>query len=302
MDSSPTEVPVLVSPAPTAIIPTHNSMDSQGSGLVVGRLSGGGNIALGSSVGETVEIDINDAFSVGQEEEDDTVADLKESGNKKYQQQAQHQKQQHQENGDSFLEIKVSDPQKIGEGMGSYVCYKVSTRTNLTNFRTTKFSVNRRFSDFLGLREKLTEKHIHSGIIVPPPPEKDAVNNAKIIMSKDETSGSSDFLERRAASLTRFVNRIASHPVLKSDHDFREFLELESDLPKAKSTSALSGAGVRRLFNRMGDTVSKITFRMDETDPVSLTLTTIKIDNNQPAKNTPHRQQLVFLTHLSFIC
>lgn len=43
----------------------------------------------------------------------------------------------------------------------------------------------------------------------------------------------------------------------------------EADLPKATSTSALSGAGVLRLFNKVGETVNKFTYRMDESDPVS---------------------------------
>lgn len=40
------------------------------------------------------------------------------------------------------------------------------------------------------------------------------------------------------------------------------------ELPKATNTSALSGAGVMRLFNKVGETVNKITYKMDESDPV----------------------------------
>jgi len=174
-----------------------------------------------------------------------------------------------QQSSEHFIHITVGDPQKIGEGISSFVCFKVTTRTNLPFFRKHNLSVNRRFSDFLGLRDKLAEKHVHLGHIVPPAPEKDAVGTAKVIMSKEELSSSSEFLEKRAASLERFLNRVSMHPILQSDPDFREFLELESELPKAKNTSALSGAGVRRWFNRFGDTVNKMTFRMDETDPVS---------------------------------
>lgn len=43
----------------------------------------------------------------------------------------------------------------------------------------------------------------------------------------------------------------------------------EMELPKATSTSALSGAGVMRLLNKVGETVNKITYKMDESDPVS---------------------------------
>ena len=52
------------------------------------------------------------------------------------------------------------------------------------------------------------------------------------------------------------------------DPDFRDFLERDGELPKATSTSALSGAGVKRLLSKMGDAVEKITFKMDESDEV----------------------------------
>ena len=64
------------------------------------------------------------------------------------------------------------------------------------------------------------------------------------------------------------MNRVGKHPTLRHDPFFREFLEMDGELPKATSTSALSGAGVMRLFNRVGDSFGKITFKMDETDQV----------------------------------
>ena len=166
-----------------------------------------------------------------------------------------------------YIEIEVTDPRKCGDGMGSYILYKVTTRTNLRFFRKDLISVDRRFSDFLGLRDKLAEKHLHLGRIVPPAPEKDAYNTAKVKMVKDEMAAD-DFLEKRSSALQRFLNRIATHVSLLSDPDFREFLELDSVLPRAKNTSALSGAGMKRLLNRMGETVNKMTFKMDESDPV----------------------------------
>lgn len=46
------------------------------------------------------------------------------------------------------------------------------------------------------------------------------------------------------------------------------FIYVDMELPKATSTSALSGAGVMRLFNKVGETMNKITYKMDETDGV----------------------------------
>ncbi|XP_068204087.1 sorting nexin-2-like isoform X4 [Palaemon carinicauda] len=170
--------------------------------------------------------------------------------------------------GDEFIEIQVSDPQKIGDGMSSYMAYKVTTKTNIGYFRKKNWSVTRRFSDFLGLHSKLVEKHLHCGRIIPSAPEKSAIGTTKIKLGSDKTaeSGSQDFIEKRRASLERFMNRNAAHPILRADPDFREFIELEVELPRATQTSALSSAGVLRLFNRVGETVNKMTFKMDESD------------------------------------
>jgi len=45
-------------------------------------------------------------------------------------------------------------------------------------------------------------------------------------------------------------------------------LVTDCELPKATNTSALSSAGVMRLFNKVGETVNKITYKMDENEPV----------------------------------
>ncbi|XP_050682431.1 sorting nexin-2 [Leptidea sinapis] len=174
--------------------------------------------------------------------------------------------------------ITITEPQKMGEGMSSYVAYRVLTKTNMPIFSRHEFAVLRRFSDFLGLHEKLTEKYLRSGRIIPPAPEKSIVGTTKMKMtstpSTESANGSSaanslqsQFVERRRAALERFLNRVAQHPVLCIDPDFREFLESDTELPKATSTSALSGAGMLRLFNKVGETVNKITYRMDESDP-----------------------------------
>lgn len=176
----------------------------------------------------------------------------------------------------SQIEINVSDPHKIGEGMGSYMVYTVTTKTTLPYFRRQSLSVNRRFSDFLGLHEKITEKHSHHGRIVPPPPSKSVVGTAKLKFSKtdEQQLSGSEFLEKRRSALERYLQRNAEHPIICADPDFREFLELETELPRSTSTSTLSGAGMKRMFSFVSDNISKMTFKMDETDTVTIYLFT----------------------------
>lgn len=66
--------------------------------------------------------------------------------------------------------------------------------------------------------------------------------------------------------MERFLNRVALHSSLRSDPDFREFLELESELPKASQTAALSGRNMMKLISKVGDSITNITLKLEETD------------------------------------
>lgn len=69
----------------------------------------------------------------------------------------------------------MSDPAKVGDGMGAYIAYTVTTKTSMPSFKNPESSVKRRFSDFLGLGQRISEKYILKGRIVPPAPEKSVV-------------------------------------------------------------------------------------------------------------------------------
>ena len=127
--------------------------------------------------------------------------------------------------------------------------------------------MNRRFSDFLNLYEKLKEKHIQAGLILPPAPEKDMIGMAKVKMSKEDTTPD-DFLEKRRAALQRFLVRLSKHKKFRFDPDFRDFLEISEDLPKAANTT-LTGAGMLKMFKNVTESVTKIATKIEETDPVS---------------------------------
>ncbi|XP_017269661.1 sorting nexin-1 [Kryptolebias marmoratus] len=166
---------------------------------------------------------------------------------------------------DSFdVDVAVTNPEKVGDGMNAYVAYKVSTRTSLPMFKSKAFTVRRRFSDFLGLYEKLSVKQSLHGCIIPPPPEKSVVGMTKVKVGMDDSS-SVEFVERRRAALERYLQRVVSHPLLLQDPDVREFLERE-DLPRAVNTQALSGAGFLKMITKASDAVSKMTIKMNESD------------------------------------
>jgi len=170
------------------------------------------------------------------------------------------------ESGDDFIHVMVTDPHKVGDGMSSFIAYNVVTRTNSNYFKKKELKVNRRFSDFLGLHDKLAEKYRQNGRIIPPAPDKSVVGMTKVKISKDGDEHQDEFVERRRAALERFMNRTAAHPILRTDPDFREFLEQEADLPKSNQTSALSSRNMMKLINKVGDSLSNMTIKMEETD------------------------------------
>ncbi|XP_059360326.1 sorting nexin-2-like isoform X3 [Carassius carassius] len=173
--------------------------------------------------------------------------------------------EEEEENRDTFdIQISVSDPEKVGDGMNAFMIYKVTTKTGLSIFSRDEVCVKRRFSDFLGLHSKLASKYMHMGFIVPPAPEKSIVGMTKVKVGKEDLS-SVEFVEKRRSALERYLLRTVKHPALLKDPNVLQFLE-SSELPRAVSTQALSGAGILRMVNKAADAVNKMTIKMNESD------------------------------------
>ena len=79
----------------------------------------------------------------------------------------------------------------------------MSFQTSLPSFKSPEMTVKRRFSDFLGLHDRLAEKHLAYGRIVPPAPDKAVVEKMKGRMSKGEEGGQDSFIDRRKQALER---------------------------------------------------------------------------------------------------
>uniref|UniRef100_A0A1D1Z2J0 Sorting nexin 1 n=1 Tax=Anthurium amnicola TaxID=1678845 RepID=A0A1D1Z2J0_9ARAE len=117
-----------------------------------------------------------------------------------------------------FLFVSVTDPVKLGNGVQAYISYRVITKTNFTDYQGQEKIVIRRYSDFLWLRDRLSEKY--KGIFIPPLPEKSAVEKFRF---------TSEFIEMRRQALDIFINRIASHPDLQQSEELRTFLQEDEE-------------------------------------------------------------------------
>ncbi|PQE32678.1 sorting nexin 3 protein [Rutstroemia sp. NJR-2017a WRK4] len=113
------------------------------------------------------------------------------------------------------FDITVGDPHKVGDLTSSHIVYSVQTRTTSKAYRQPEFTVTRRYRDFLWLYNSLHANN--PGIVVPPPPEKQAVGRFD-----------TNFVESRRAALERMLNKTAAHPTLQHDGDLKLFLESEA--------------------------------------------------------------------------
>lgn len=133
------------------------------------------------------------------------------------------------------FDITVGDPHKVGDITSSHIVYQVRTKvrarkyynsynlisviniaqTTSKAYKEPEFAVSRRYRDFLWLYNSLHSNN--PGVVVPPPPEKQAVGRFD-----------SNFVESRRSALERMLNKTATHSILQHDADLKIFLESEA--------------------------------------------------------------------------
>lgn len=136
-----------------------------------------------------------------------------------------------------YLDINVSHPQKEVESSGSivpgnntYVTYLITTKTNISDYGGSEFSVRRRFRDVVTLSDRLNEAY--RGFFIPPRPDKSIVESQ--LMQKQ------DFVEQRRMGLEKYLRRLARHPVIKKSDELRVFLQVQGKLPLPHSVDVAS--------------------------------------------------------------
>ncbi|XP_061235106.1 sorting nexin-7 [Neopsephotus bourkii] len=141
------------------------------------------------------------------------------------------------------LFITVDDPESHITAIETFITYRVLTKTSRGEFDSSEYEVRRRYQDFLWLKSKLEEAH--PTLIIPPLPEK-------FIMKGMVERFSDEFIETRRKALHKFLNRIADHPTLTFNEDFKIFLTAQAwELSSHKK----QGPG---LLSRMGQTVRAV--------------------------------------------
>lgn len=94
---------------------------------------------------------------------------------------------------------------------GGFVDYTISTICNHPAFPAGYFTVDRRYSDFVWLREELAKTY--PAIIIPALPEKAVLGNME-----------SSFVEARKRGLQKFLTKVAGNPTLVESPRFVKFV------------------------------------------------------------------------------
>lgn len=112
----------------------------------------------------------------------------------------------------------------------------MTTKSDFQSFQKPEFSVRRRFTDFVFLYKQLSKEYPQCA--VPPLPDKH-----KMEYVRGDRFGT-DFTQRRAHSLHRFLKRMSIHPVLRRAMLFITFLETPdwNQHMKGRSSRAASGS------------------------------------------------------------
>ncbi|KAF9188567.1 intercellular trafficking and secretion [Haplosporangium sp. Z 767] len=116
------------------------------------------------------------------------------------------------------MEITVTDTHREKEGStDSFISYQINTKTTLPGFSAPSVSVRRRFQDFTWLHSVLSKDHPEA--VLPPLPDKHRMRYVR------GDRFSPEFVEKRRASLQRFLRKIAVHPTLQRTESVRVFLD-----------------------------------------------------------------------------
>jgi len=145
---------------------------------------------------------------------------------------------------DSSLVVDISDALSERDK----VKFTVHTKTSLPEFRESEFAVVRQHEEFIWLHDRFEENEEYAGIVIPPAPprpEFDAsreklqkLGEGEGSMTKDEFQKMKQELEaeylatfkKTVAMHEVFLQRLAGHPLLRMDVNFKVFLEYNQEL------------------------------------------------------------------------
>ncbi|KAG5518187.1 hypothetical protein PMAC_003373 [Pneumocystis sp. 'macacae'] len=152
-----------------------------------------------------------------------------------------------EKNNRSTYSVSVGDPHIIGDIASAHTVYKVTSCviSNISN--PIEYVVHRRYRDFLWLYNSLHSNN--PGVIVPSPPEKQAVGRFQ-----------ENFIEFRRNAFERMLRKIVAHPILQNDSYVKIFLESDTFTIDIKVKEKVPVHESKGFISSIGEVFTKNTF------------------------------------------
>jgi sorting nexin-5/6/32 len=153
------------------------------------------------------------------------------------------------------------------------VKFTVHTRSKLAIFQETEFSVTRQHEEFIWLHDRYNENEEYAGLIIPPAPPRPDFDSSRAKLQKlSDSEGSltreeyekmkqeleAEYLAmfKKTVSMHEvFLQRLATHPVLRNDTNFRVFLEYKEDLSVRGKNAKEQIRGIFKNLTKTADEV-----------------------------------------------
>ncbi|XP_064484957.1 sorting nexin-6-like isoform X2 [Ornithodoros turicata] len=151
------------------------------------------------------------------------------------------------------------------------VKFTVHTKTTLSEFQKPEFSVVRQHEEFIWLHNSFEENEVYGGFIIPPaPPRPDfdasreklqKLGEGEGTMTKEEFAKMKAELEaeylatfkKTVAMHELFLQRLALHPIFRTDRNFHVFLEYDKELSVRGKNKKEKLAGLLTTLGKSAD-------------------------------------------------
>ncbi|CAF1003846.1 unnamed protein product, partial [Didymodactylos carnosus] len=170
---------------------------------------------------------------------------------------------------DSSLLIDISDALSEKDK----VKFTVHTKTKLAVFSEREFNVSRQHEEFIWLHDRYVENEEYAGLIIPPPPPRPDFDSSRAklqklsdsegSLTKEEYEKMKQELEAEYLAMFKktvsmhevFLQRLAAHPILRNDNNFRVFLEYKEDLSVRGKNAKEQISGFFKTLTKTADEV-----------------------------------------------
>ncbi|CAF0810574.1 unnamed protein product [Rotaria sp. Silwood1] len=170
---------------------------------------------------------------------------------------------------DNDIRIDISDALSEKDK----VKFTVHTKTTSSMFQESEFSVTRLHEEFIWLHDRCNENEEYAGLIIPPaPPRPDfdssrsklqKLSDSEASLTREEYEKMKQELEAEYLAMFKktvsmhevFLQRLAAHPVLHNDNNFRIFLEYKDDLSVRGKNTKEQISGFFKTLTKTADEV-----------------------------------------------